>query len=349
MPRSDNVIRFVNLGEIEEAAAAWVIRLDQAGASDADRNAFAEWCDKSELHRAAAARASSAWSDMAALRAFASSPEPQARPRRTPPTWMYGVAAAAASFLILAVAAGLLWTRLAPSRVDVYGAPLGKQEVVTLDDGSTIQLNTASRIEVRYSPERRDVRLLQGEAYFEVAPNASRPFSVYAGDDVVKAVGTAFAVRLRGESTELTLTKGSVELATFNPPQGSVDLAQAPRLARRPLGVIQAASGEAVRTVLVNDALTQPITVGQTQLNNQLAWRHGALAFSGEPLDEVLADVSRYADVDIEIADPRLKNLKIDGYFKTGDVHGVLEALQSSFGVNVEWLDQRHVRLKERS
>ncbi len=95
---------------------------------------------------------------------------------------------------------------------------VGHQLTATLDDGSTIQLNTDTRIELQYSSRERTVRLQRGEAHFAVAPDAERPFVVVAGSGVVRAVGTEFNVYLSdGNQTEVTVTEGIVEIAQEKP------------------------------------------------------------------------------------------------------------------------------------
>jgi transmembrane sensor len=83
----------------------------------------------------------------------------------------------------------------------------------------------------------------------------------------------------------------------------------------------------------------------ENTINRQLAWREGMMAFSDEPLVSVIAEVSRYTDVDIEIADPKLKDLRVGAYLKVGEVDPLLDAVHASFDVRVHRIDAHHIRL----
>jgi transmembrane sensor len=85
--------------------------------------------------------------------------------------------------------------------------------------------------------------------------------------------------------------------------------------------------------------------VSDAELSRKLAWRQGQLIYSGQPLAEVLADISRYSDIEIELADPALGNLPVGGAFSVNQTDAIFAALENNFGVHVEWIDARHVRL----
>ena len=95
----------------------------------------------------------------------------------------------------------------------IYETRIGEQNSITLVDGSVIQLNTDSHIQVNYEKNQRSIVLMAGEAHFEVAKDPSRPFVVKAGDGMVRAVGTAFTVRINPEALKVIVTEGKVALA----------------------------------------------------------------------------------------------------------------------------------------
>jgi transmembrane sensor len=263
---------------------------------------------------------------------------------RVPRRAMWAAAAAASVALLVG---GGVWNleRTAPKLL-AYETPVGAERTVTLEDGSVVQLNTASRLEVLYHGDRRDLRLARGEAYFEVAPNPRRPFIVYAGPGAVRAVGTAFAVRVQPNGLNVTLTKGAVELsAVQSARRGAVDLADAHTLARHAVAHMVAAPGSAESAVIAQGQV-QVRELSASETARRLSWRQGTLVFEGERLQDVVDEVSRYTLVKIAIPDPELRSLRIAGYFNAGDVEPMFEALQAGFGVRVERIDAKHVRLE---
>ena len=341
MSDRDNIIRLVDPATLEAQAAGWIARLDRGQPSEADLAEFAAWKALSPQHRLAADRLAGLWSELDTLAGLAPStlkPRPAASGANQ---WVAGLVAAGLILAGLGIVSGL---QLLP-RTEVYDTAVGGQRTVNLEDGSSIQLNTNSKVEVRYTAQARDLRLVRGEAYFEVAPNRKRPFSVYARQDVVRAVGTAFVVRLTGDRVEVTVTKGKVELASIEHPMASTSLGRVATLPRRTLTTVSAGQGATELAVLERATLLEHVDLAPPEVSRKLAWRQGMLVFNGESLPSVVADVSRYTDVRIEIVDPSLNTLKVGGYFKVGEVDPMLEALESGFGVHVERLDDKHVRL----
>lgn len=355
MSDSGNVVKLIDMGAIEAEAAAWIARLDSETATADDQDEFAAWKARNAYHREAAERLAGLWSDLDVLGQLAApvAPGPFALPGRARAFrtgWAprpFGLAAAAAA-VVAAVCLALMAPQVLWPQTQVYETAVGEQRTVNLADGSSAQLNTNSRIEVRYSHKARDLRLVKGEAFFEVAPNKRRPFSVYARNGVVRAVGTAFSVYLRRDRLEVTVTKGTVQLASFTKPAGAMRLDQAGSLPRRPLAMVHATEGAAESAVLAQGTVEQ-IVLPAPVVTRRMAWRQGMLAFEGQPLSEVVADVSRYTDMEIEIADPRLRAVRVGGYFKVGEIEPLFEALEASFGVRVERLDATHVRLSAAS
>ena len=356
------IVRLVDFAAIEAQAAEWVARLDAEPNSAELHAQFEAWKALSHHHGEAAARLAGLWTELDMLSQLtppitATVPSPR-RSRKTPgpsaralsPLGANRVMLRAGLAACLVIMAGFgVWGVWANSpRTEVYDTAVGGQRTVNLSDGSSVQLNTNSRVEVRYSPSSRDLRLVKGEAFFEVAPNKSRPFSVYARDGVVRAVGTAFVVRLQPKGIEVTVTKGTVELAGLTSTKPVSSLSRARALPRHVLTTVTADKGTTESAVLAPSHQVEKLDLAPPEATRKLAWRQGMLVFTGESLPSVVADVSRYTDVQIEIADPELNNLKVGGYFKVGEVEPMLEALEGSFGVRVERLDAKHVRLSAR-
>ena len=322
---------------IEAEACAWIAQLDGGDPSPEDLAAFREWLNRSPRHQEAMRRLSALWTDLNVLTELAAPSRRPARPRAwRKPVWFAAVAAA-----LLLVGVLLLAPRPAPMP-QFYAAAVGQQETIALPDGSTVQLNTASQLKVDYSEGQREVRLLQGEAYFKVAPDKARPFLVYAGENLVRAVGTAFTVQVKQQGVEVLVTEGVVELSAVSPQQQSDRLlSSTPTAPLASLKVGQRASfGRKIDNIQ---------EVKQEEITRRLSWREGMLVFSGEPLEKVIEEVSRYTPVEIVITDPAIRGIRIGGYFRAGETDAMLQALESGFGIRVEHVDKNQVRLSAAS
>jgi transmembrane sensor len=157
---------------------------------------------------------------------------------------------------------------------------------------------------------------------------------VYANQYVVRDIGTAFAVHLLEKGlVNVRVTKGSVEIAASAPEGKGSD-------GTKSLGVVVAG-----RDVVFGQKIERAEVVSDAELSRKLAWRQGQLIYSGQPLADVLADIGRYSDIEIELADPALGNLPVGGAFSVNQTDAIFAALENNFGVHAEWLDARHVRL----
>jgi transmembrane sensor len=244
------------------------------------------------------------------------------------------VAAGAAA---VAVGVGVLTGRWSGPGIEstdgLYATEVGHRREQKLSDGSVIQLNTDSEVKVDYSQGHRIVRLLKGEAHFRVAHDESRPFDVYAGTSLIRATGTAFSVHVQGQDVTVTVDEGSVALGTRNvsrPDEQAISMLRALK------------SGQLAK---MRKEVEEVRTLEAGALAQQLAWRDGLLIFTGEPLSEVIDQVSRYTPMRIEIADARLRALPVGGRFRVDDLDAMLEVLESSFGIRVVRLDERNIQL----
>ena len=252
--------------------------------------------------------------------------------------------------LLVAVAAMVLllspWYRPVGEPM-MAATAVGEHRDIALPDGTLVTLNTDSQLEVAYHRHERKVRLLQGEAYFEVAKSRRWPFVVYAGDNTVRAVGTAFAVSMIDQKTQVTVTEGRVELAEIGKLSERVveksDQNETNRDSKAPTAApfkpLALAAGQSV--TVTPAARLEPIvtTHSRRELERELAWRDGLLEFSDTPLAEVIAQVNRYSTLRVEIADPALAELKFGGIFRVGDTGPLLEALRTSYHIRVHQID----------
>jgi transmembrane sensor len=318
--------------DIEAQAALWLARRD-AGDTAAQKTQFAAWLAADARHRAAYLRLAAAWERSARLknlRPDAGTIDPdllihgrgaiRRSGRRRPLALAAGVAA-------IAIAAA--WGVIATRGVQTYRTAVGGLARVVLEDGSTVTLNTDSEVHVHFSAARRQLTLLKGEAQFAVAHDRSRPFEVFTGGRVVRAVGTAFDVRLdHGESVEVMVTEGRVAFVDDTGVAGGTRGA-IPVTTTLSAGESAVASGG---KVIVR-------RISATESSRHLAWELGELSFQGETLNAAVAEFNRYNRRKLRIEDPSIGNLQIGGNFQALEVDSFVAALNRSFGITAKVAD----------
>jgi transmembrane sensor len=303
---------------IDDQASAFVVRL-QGGACASERQAIADWIEADPRHAVAFARMEAAWEAGDRLRA---SPPPikasdaaseiNGKPRVSRRT-LVGAGLAAS---IATVGATVAWRYVGD--VDLHHTRLGERRVITLADGSRIHLNTASAVEVAMRKHSRRIRLVKGEALFEVAHDPARPFLVDAGAARLRAVGTAFNVRIRDTVVELTVTEGVVAVAED---AADVHRPDAPKIA---------AGGGAV----IGSGAMAPTALNATVLRQRTAWQDGVIELDGETLVQAVEEFNRYRQAPIIVGDPRLANLRVGGRFEVDEAEKFLTAVEGSFPVD---------------
>ena len=220
-----------------------------------------------------------------------------------------------------------------------YMTRVGQQSTFYLQDKTKVVLNTNSRLTVTYTDKQRAFELAKGEMHITVAHNSKQPLSVYAGNKVIQAVGTAFNVQLHDEEVELIVTDGKVLVA----PQDS-GISDPVMLTEvfLPISSMAVSEGE---TVQLGGEQEQVKALTAVDLQAALSWQQGNLIFRGEPLETAMAEVSRYSGFGFEIADEQLKKVQIAGLFKTDDVNGLLRALKQNFNIDFQRRDRNTVVL----
>lgn len=287
-----------------EAAATLFARVQSGSASPAEVEA---WLDESPANAAAFARVEAAWDRAERLKALpriADAPEP-----------VFGITRRMAASLavgVLGVGAVGGWA-LTRRRVEITAR--GERRTVSLPDGSRVELNTDSRIAVAYSDNRRDIVLTRGEALFDVAKDPSRPFVVKAGEAQVRAVGTAFNIRMREKVVELTVTEGVVAV---NEPTAAT-----PKQVRQGKGAVIATGAVA------------ELNLDPEILRRRLLWRDGVVEFEGDTLEQAAAEFNRYNDRRLVVADPQVAAIRVGGRFGAQEVDRFLAALEAGFPVRV--------------
>jgi transmembrane sensor len=285
-------------------AAAWIARVQREGAKRVE-GGLRGWIDADPAHADAFERATDVWAMIpgAAAHLTTADAEPAHRaepvvasPARRKELRIAAVAAVAA----LVVVGTMLWS--GSDAVD-YATAVGEQRVATLTDGSRIALNTDSRLEVDFDGENRDVRLDRGEAMFEVAHDASRPFIVRAGAKQVRAVGTSFIVRREGDDVRVTLIEGRVLVSDSGSPASRAAAA----------GAVRLAPGDRLEVRGSNRPVIAPESIAAAT-----AWRRGQVEFHGTSLAQAAAELNRYGGARL-VVDPRVATRPVSGVFSTSD------------------------------
>jgi transmembrane sensor len=320
-----------DISAVEIEAAAWIAQIDGGRFSHADKAALREWCARSEAHREALRRQGAIWSELDSLAALPAQLAAQGRESagrshlRWRPFW---VAHAALAVLIVAVLVTWIGVpgvdRVGPS-VQIYATRVGELKTIVLNDQSTVRLNTNSLVEVDYRPNERRIRLVKGEALFDVAKDPRRRFVVHASENTVRAVGTRFSVRLLRDRFEVVVSEGVVELTRTIPGSGQPVQSAVSRLEPRQAAYLDAESAAAVSI--------ETLDVGE--IARHLSWTSGVLEFDGEPLKDVIAEVSRYTSLQIEVKDPSLRELPVAGRFRVGDTQALFDVIEAGFGASI--------------
>lgn len=322
-----------------DEAGDWLAKLDR-GLSTAEEQGLKAWLSQQPENRRALLQLASLWDKMDSLSLLTEMHPPV----RTPARRKFLYPAIAASLAILLVTGWLVQrspdaTNAPANRAvaSAYETAIGERSTVRLPDQSVLTLNTNSLVKVTFDGTRRRLVLDRGEMSIEVAHDPSRPLTVEAGQKIVRAVGTAFNVQmLDAGQVELIVTEGTVMVVD----DGVV--APTPTLGSTPRTVTK---GERVLLGTDRETISK---VSESALSAELSWRQGNLIFRGETLAAAIAEVSRYTPVRFEIADENLKDLRIGGLFKAGDVDGLLATLRENFNIDSERLDAERVLLKAR-
>lgn len=322
-----------------DAAADWVVREDR-GLSAGERREFAAWRAADPRHAAEHARLRSTWGALDASRqvpelsALAEAALERGRARRRGRRRFRAATAAAAAALLM-LAGWLQWGEVRPTPAPRFAkenyrvlAPTLQRTV--LADGSVAELNGDSRIEVVYTATERRVRLLRGEAHFVVAKNPERPFHVSAGPVTVRAVGTAFNVRLAAEKIEVLVTEGKVRLEHADGPHVTEGAAAAtPSLVEGQRAIYRAPTASAPPAIDVDE-------VNRAEIDHELGWQSTRLVFNNTPLDEVVEGFNRYNRHRLTLGDPRLRERTLTGIFRADNREGFVRLLRASVDVKAE-------------
>jgi len=266
---------------------------------------------------------------------------------RTPFRWLLPAGLAAAAFLAAVSALWWFTARRAPVFANSGSSEVVGPATIDLPDGSVVQVNAGSAIEVRFTAANRNVRLVRGEARFAVAKDKKRAFLVDADGILVRAVGTAFDVRLSAEKVDVLVTEGKVQvidehLSTRTAgAEGKPPVALAESLAR-PLTV---AAGERVSVLLSSRVLAKvsPTLPSDAEPKNSPALQQRRLEFLDAPLWEMVDNFNRCNRHQLVIADRDLAAERFGGSLEQGDPRGFVRLLKTHFDVVTEERDDKTI------
>jgi transmembrane sensor len=281
-----------------DAAIDWWLRGANRPLTAAEQAEFEAWLASDAAHRAA-------FADIADMCGHLSAIGPARRVGRG------RLAGAAAALIAASVAAFALFEDLSLYLRSDVRTGAGETRRITLEDGSNVELDARSAIAIDYGAGRRRLRLLSGEAWFEVAPDASRPFVVEAAGGKVTALGTAFDVSLKAPEAQVTVTQHAVAVES---------------------GGARVRVEENQQSAYVQDGAARPPE--PADVARATAWRRGRLMFENEPLGAVIAALGRYHHGWVYFARPSLRDRRVTGIFGADDPLSALEEIEISLGLH---------------
>lgn len=361
---SDSDTDKAELEAIREAAHSWRAQLDDELANDADRAAFRRWLAEDPRHREHYECIEALWGRLGAFVEDELAPENRASLDRAramaaeetipqavdPPgihrwrdsVWFQravgavAVSAVAATVAFMVVSLPDLLNRtpeiVAPT-VTAYATARGEIEEIALSDGSVATLGAGSAIEFAISPAVRDVTLTRGEAFFAVAEEPDRPFTVTAGDLLVEVTGTEFGVRLGQARVDVAVSEGDVRVSY---PMVAGGQPKPNMRARR-----QVSAGSAI-TATRERGLRPPTPIREDAV---AVWREGRLVYVATPLSEVVADANRYSATPIVIADAAVGGITVSGSFDADETAETLDILAEILPIRIDRSAPDRVRI----
>lgn len=327
---------------VEEEASEWLVTLSESGVSSEDRCRFNDWLAADPEHERVFRAQQDAWTMVGEMGHLLEQDEPvSAAPEQTrsPVKRSWALAAAAA----IAALIGVLWFQHGTSLLggEQFATQVAQLREVKLDDGSVVSLGAASRIRVAFRDQRREVELLNGQAFFSVAHDSNRPFFVTAGSTKVRVVGTKFDVTYGADSVRVSVLEGQVEVvdAVLQP------VAQA---AVEPAATSTSHALTAGQGAVISDAghLDSTFPVAR---ENLAAWRSGRLVYVDARLRDVVVDVQRYYGGAIELTDPAVGDLRLTAAFRPDQIDRMLEVLARALPIEVTRVGDRVIQLSSRA
>ena len=332
---------------LDETAAAWVARLDAAELTPAEQLALESWLNSDSRCAGAFARARALFVSPDITAELRATRRPSFLPVLSTRFVRGGYLAAAAAVAAIVVGIAFLSGPREVVEKHLYSSELGEVRQIHLADGTRVTLNTNSALQIEYSKESRLVTLQRGEAYFEVAKDAQRPFIVAGSSAQARAVGTAYDVRLGEETGEMRIRVMDGRVAVEPPPS---DRNAAVRAIGKLFGL------ESARGAYLNvnqeaqvwvgkegaDKGETEVSVHELQpdvLERSLMWREGLLSFEGVTLADAIAEFARYSPQKVQVHGT-LANEHVSGLFAANDPAAFARAIAISLRAKIRTEDQ---------
>lgn len=323
-------MRRLTASQVQAAAADWFARTLSGDATTAELHQLEAWLEADPRHRGAFIRTQAMWHFLDAPAQAAAGQDLASEIPDEPPVsqgWrpsrrvlLGGALAIAASVAAIQIIPDVLFAEhqsLATRR--------GETSANTLSDGSQIVLDAESHAEISLKRSQRHVELVSGEGWFRVAKDKSRPFVVEANGITVTAVGTAFSVD-KSDRIRVVVSEGVVQIASSGGEPVQVHRNQ---------------------TAVISDGTVQITTLNDEEVRRRLAWREGYIGFNGETLAEAVASFNRFNNEQLVVADEKLGDRRVVGWFSRNDPWGFAKASATMLGGRVDRVNDRIILSRE--
>ncbi|SEM90026.1 FecR family protein [Nitrosomonas marina] len=289
---------------LTEEAAAWFLRMQQSNRSDSEQQALEAWLSQSEAHRAEYQQYARLWHNLDYLE-----PKPRKKFRAT-----------VAGILVLVLICGIFqWVTQIE---EIIVTAVGEHKRIVLADGTTIDINTNTKLRLALFGFTRTVTIEHGEVLFNTGSERLRAFAVNAGGGVIRDIGTEFNVLTENGETTVAVLEGAVEITLEDQDNAKAIVHSGKQLSY---------SGQGLSDISHTDAETAT------------AWRKNRLIFRDTPLNEAIRQINRYHTRPVRLGEPQLHGHKVSGEFNTTDRDGLIVALKTLYGLNSSELDDMTV------
>ncbi len=340
--------------QVDALAAEWIVRRDE-GLSAREERALEIWIEADQRHRDRFQWYEKNWQRFSPLEEFETEEDHRREPghgvsvaafKESPVSGRHrarALAIGAAAAIVLVSMAGWIvaWRLNAEESVEYESRVVASTyQNRVLPDGTIIELNSGTRIKIRFTEKSRSIWLHDGEAYFHVAKDRKRPFEVVAGPTRVQAVGTEFNVRMDVEDVQIVVTEGRVRLSHLLPPElGSAEA--------KPYS-LEMDAGE-ISTIGVAKRNDPPKVEAKTydEIMGFLRWKPEILEFSSAPLGDVVMAFNKRNEIQITLEDQELETMPIAASFHSDNVVAFARMLELTFDLEAERRGQNNIVLSQ--